>query len=161
MAAGNTYWFVEYFKRVFDFQSPDFGATPNTIKCALIKSAANGGHDPAVTDAYPTWGAGGTTNLSSSEVTAGGSYTSGGVAVATPGSTVNGAVLEIDWANPAAWAQDASNPTNARWAIFYDDSSPNKDCICWYDLGADRDMTAGELTLTMGAPALTVTCDTP
>lgn len=161
MAAGDTYWFVEYLKRVLDFQSADFGATPNTIKCALIMSAANGGHDPAVTDAYPTWGAGGTTNLFSAEVAVGGSYASGGVTVATPSTTVATATLQIDWNNPAQWAQHASNPSNARWAIFYDYTSTNKDCICFYDLGADRDMTTGPMTLTMGAPALQIVCDTP
>lgn len=161
MAAGNTYWFVRYLERVFDFQSADFGTTPNTIKCALIKSAANGGHDPSVTDAYPTWGAGGSTDLSAAEVTPGGSYVAGGATCAAPGSTVSSATLQIDWSNPPAWAQDGANPTNARWAIFYDSTSTNKDCICWYDLGGDIDMTLGETTLTMGAPALQIACDTP
>lgn len=161
MSAGSTYWFVRYLERVFDFQSADFGTTPHTIKCALIKSAANGGYDPAVTTAYPTWGAGGSVNLSSAEVAAGGSYTAGGVVVSAPGTTVSSATLQIDWGNPASWAQDGANPTNARWAIFYDDTSANKDCICWMDLGGDLDLTTGELTLTMGAPALTIVCDTP
>jgi hypothetical protein len=160
MAAGDTKWFAAYLERVFDFGEADWGATPNTIKCALIKSAANGGHDPSVTDAYPTWGAGGSTDLSAAEVTPGGSYSAGGVSVAAPGTTLNSNVIELDHGNPASWAQDASNPTNARWAIFYDDSTTNKDCMYFFDLGSDSDMTTGELSLTMGSPALTITCST-
>ena len=161
MAAGETFWFVGYFQRVFDFQSPDFGTTPNEIKCAIIKSAANGGHDPSVTDAYPTWGSGGTTDLSASEVTPGGNYVAGGAIVASPTSTLNGAVLELDWGNVPTWATHASNPSDARWLIFYDNTSTNKDCICYFDLGADRDMTTGNLATTMGVPALDITCATP
>ena len=161
MAAGNSYGFVEWLDRVFDNQTADFGTTPNTIKCALIKSAANGGWDPSVTDPYPTWGAGGTTDLSLYEVSATGSYTSGGVVCTSPVSTVVSNALRLDWDNPPSWAQDPSNPTNARWAIFYDDTSTNKDCILWFDLGGDMDMTLGELSITMGAPAYTFTVTTP
>lgn len=158
MAAGDTYWFVEYLHRVFDYGSADFGGTPNTLKMALIKSAANGGVDPTIALAYPTWGAGGSTNLSSSEVTPGGTYVAGGAELATPSSAVSGDDLQIDFSNPAAWAQDAANPTNARWGIIYDDSSTNKDCVAWYDLGADIDMTTGEFQIAMGTPALVIAC---
>lgn len=161
MAAGNTYWFVDYLKRVFDFQSPDFGATPNTIKVALIKSLANGGFDPAVTTPWPTWGASGTTNMSSYEVAPGGIYTAGGVVVTLPDTTIVGATIEIDWENPAEWTQNGSNPNNARWAIFYDDTAASKDCICWFDLGADVDLSAGALSITMGSYALRISCATP
>lgn len=157
MAAGNTYWFVEYLQRVFDFQSADFGTTPNVIKCGLITSATT----PLVDDAFPTWGGSGSSDMSSDEVTPGGNYTVGGVVCTLPATTINGYTIEIDWANPPAWAQSGSNPTDARWAIFYDDTSANKDCICFFDLGSIRDMTSGNLTLTMGAPALDITCATP
>jgi hypothetical protein len=161
MAAGDTYWFVEYLHKVFDSAIPDFGATPNSLKVAFIKSAANGGFDPAVTTPYPTWGSAGSTNLSSSEVTPGGNYSAGGLSVASPTSTVVSNVLQLDWNNPGTIAQSGSNPTNARWAIFYDDTHPDKPCLCWFDLGADSDLTTGESVLTMGTPALSITCTTP
>lgn len=157
MAVGETDLFADWIVRALNFQSADFGATPNTIKCALIKSAANGGHDPSITDAYPTWGAGGTTDLSAAEVTPGGEYVTGGQTCTSPAASRVGAVISISWDNPPAWAQDAANPDNARWAIFYDDSSTNKDCIGFYDLGADRDMTTGQLLLTMASPIYTFT----
>lgn len=158
MAAGNTYWFVEYLHQVFDFGSADFGATPNTLKFALIKSAANGGITPAIDTPRPTWGAAGSTDMSAYEVTPGGTYVTGGAALASPTSTVSGSTLQIDFGNPAAWAQDASNPTNARWGIIYDDSAVDKDCLAWFDLGADLDLSSGEFQAAMGAPALQITC---
>lgn len=158
MAAGNTYWFVSYLERVFDFADVDFGATPHALKIAFIKSVANGGITPSITTAYPTWGAAGSTNMSSYQVTPGGNYPTGGLSLATPVSTVNGAILEIDFSNPASIAQDAANPTNARWGIIYDDGAANKDCIAYYDLGADRDLTTGEFQVAMGTPALQITC---
>lgn len=158
MAAGETYWFVGYLKKVFENGIANFSGSPNTLKCALIKSAANGGHDPSIADAHPTWGASGTTNLSAAEITAGGNYTAGGEEVASPVVTIVGDVLQLDWGNPPTWSQDAANPTNARWAIFYDNTTPNKEAVCFYDLGTDRDMTSGELQLSMGTPALDIDC---
>ena len=61
MAAGDTKWFLGFVERTWDADGGDFGATPNSVKCALIKSAANGGIDPSQTEADPCWGAGGTT----------------------------------------------------------------------------------------------------
>lgn len=134
----------------------DFGATPNTIKCGLIKSAANGGDDPDVGDVDPCWGAGGTVNLLTAEVTPGGNYTTGGAACANAAATLSGGAVEIDFDNPATWATNASNPTNARWAIIYDDTATNKNCIGFLDLGADFDMTASDLAITWGAPFATL-----
>jgi hypothetical protein len=158
MAAGNSYGFVAYLEKVFDSGIADFG-TPNTIKCALIKSLANGGFDPVVTTAYPTWGSAGTTDLSTSQVTPGGNYVDGGVTCTNPTSGSVSNVLQIDWDNPPSWPQHASNPTNARWAVFYDDTHADKPCVLWYDLGTDIDMTTGELAITMGAPAYTFTVE--
>lgn len=158
MAAGTTTWFAAYLEKVFDEQVADFGTTPNTIKCALIKSAANGGHDPSASDPHPTWGSGGSTDLSASEVSTSPTYLAGGNVCANPTSARVSNVFQLDWENPASWGQDGANPTNARWAIFYDDTASNKECICFMDLGADRDMTAGELLIAMGTPALTGTC---
>jgi hypothetical protein len=151
MAIGDFRWYVSYWDRVTrGLETLDFGATPVTIKCALIKSLANGGFDPSITDAWPTWGASGTTNMLSYEVTPGGLYVTGGATCATPTSTTLSNTISLDWSDPAAWAQDAANPTNARWGIFYETVTTT--CLGFYDLGADRDMTAGELLITMYNP---------
>lgn len=156
MAQGEVFAFDSFLENVFDGGIHDFGATPNTIKCALIKSAANGGDDPAITDADPCWGAGGSTNYLSAEVTPGGNYSTGGAPCATPSATLAAGVLQLDFGDPATWSQNASNPTNARWGIVYDDTTTNKNAIAYVDLGSDFDMTTGDLTITWGAPFATV-----
>jgi len=156
MAQGDVHVFDAFLENVFDSGIHDFGATPNTIKCALIKSAANGGDDPAITDTDPCWGAGGTTNFATAQVTPGGNYTTGGNTCATASASLSGGTLQIDFGDPASWAQNASNPTNARWGIVYDDTTANKNCIAYVDLGSDFDMTTGDLTITWGAPFATV-----
>jgi len=158
MAVGDTYMFVAFVEKALDTQDADFGATPSTVKCALIKSLANGGFDPAVATPWPTWGASGTTNLSSYEVTPGGNYVAGGATCAAANTTIDGDVVELDWDNPPTWDQDASNPSNARWAIFYDDTSGTKNCIGYMDLGSDLNMTLGQLQLSMGSPVFSFDC---
>jgi len=156
MAQGDVTIFDAFLENVFDSGIHDFGSTPNTIKVALIKSAANGGDDPAVTDAVPCWGAGGTTNFATAEVTPGGNYTTGGATCASASASLSGGVLQVDFGDPATWSQNASNPTNARWGIVYDDTATNKNAIAFVDLGSDFDMTTGDLTITWGAPFATV-----
>lgn len=123
----------------------------DVINCALIDSVQT----PAVGSADPAWGAGGTVNFSTDEVTAGGNYVAGGAVCSNPSVTLNAGVCEIDFDDPATWAQHASNPTDARWGIIYNDTSTNKKCIAYVDLGSVFDMTTGDLTITWGAPFAT------
>ena len=115
-----------------------------TIKFAIVKSAANGGVDPTAALADPRWGAGGTTNLSSSEVTAGGNYTAGGETIACTLSESSGEI-KLDMDTDLQWLLNASNPTNGRWIIAYNDTDAGKRAIGYIDLGSDRDMTAGDV----------------
>jgi hypothetical protein len=156
MAQGTVSIFDAFLENVLDSGIHDFGATPNAIKVALIKSAANGGDDPAVTDPDPRWGAGGGTNFASAEVTPGGNYAAGGKSCAAASATLVGGVLHVDFGDPSTWDQHASNPTNARWGIVYDDTATGKQCIGFVDLGSDFDMSGGPLTITWGTPFATV-----
>lgn len=126
-----------------DFESDSF-------KIGLIKSAANGGDDPAASDAVPAW-SGGTTNFSGSEVTAGGNYVAGGATIANPSWVEAAGTATFDGDDPAVWSQNASNPTDARWAIIYDDTTTIKSAIAFVDLGSDFNMTTGDLTITLAA----------
>ena len=153
MSAGQTFWFADYLTRVFDYQSADFGATPNTVKCILIKST----YTPTVGLADTRYEAG--SPLYDNECDAGGSYDKGGKACDLPTSTQTSNIFKLDWQDPDPWTQNASNPANARWAVFYD--ATTLDCICFYDLGETRDMTLGELRVTMGVPALSATITEP
>lgn len=147
MAAGDLYLFHEFLEdeglKIHNLES-------DSIKCALIKSAANGGADPSESDADPRWGAGGSTDYSTSEVTAGGNYSAGGTDVAATYSESAGTAT-LDGATNPSWAQDGSNPTNARWGIIYNDTSTGKEAIGYVDLGSDIDMSAGALTITWAA----------
>lgn len=123
----------------------------DTVKCALITASLT----PTKGLTAPQWGAGlGGTDVSAFEVNGGvstGQYTAGGKTCANVTVTENGDYSEIDFDNPSSWAQDPNNPTDARWAVFYNASSPTKECLGFYDLGSVHDMTGGDTTITVGA----------
>ena len=48
----------------------------------------------------------------------------------------------VSWkANKIAIAQDASNPTNARWGIIYNNTDTNKRAVGFVDFGTARDLS--------------------
>lgn len=123
----------------------------DTINIALT----DGTTTPSATTADPRWGAGGTTNFSTEQVTVAGSYT-GPVALANPSVILAGGLAQIDWDDPATWALNASNPTNATWGIVYNDTAAGKNCIGYVDLGGTFNMQTGDLTIQFGTPAMTL-----
>lgn len=124
----------------------------HTFKVGFVKSAANGGIDPAVSTPAPCWGSGGTTNLSSSQVATGGtSYTGPQTLAGVSFSSVAGVATFS--ANNLSLAADASGFTNARWAIVYDDSDSTKRAICAVDLGADQSIATTSLTIQWNSGA--------
>ena len=151
MAQGDVHVFDAFLENVFDSGIHDFGATPNTIKCALITSATT----PAITDTDPHFGGSGTTDLSTNQAT-GGNYTAGGNTCATASASLSGGALQLDFGDPATWSQNGSNPSEVRWGIIYDDTVASKKAIGYVDLGSNFDMTTGDLTITWGAPFATV-----
>jgi hypothetical protein len=119
----------------------------DTIKVGLTDGSVT---TPSATTADPRWGAGGTTNLASEEVTPGGNYASGGAAAANPAVTLTGGLAQFD-ADDVSWAQNASNPTDATWAIIYNDTDAGKRAIGYVDIGGVFDMTTGNLSITWNA----------
>lgn len=121
-----------------------FEAT-DTLKVALVTSATV----PSASTASPT--------LSDfTEVTPGGNYSAGGTSIGDLGTavTVSGGTMTFDSATNPTWAQNASNPTNARYAIIYNDTDGSDRAIAFVDLGSTIDMTVGALTLTWNASGL-------
>ena len=117
----------------------------DTIKLALITSATV----PTDADTTPAL-------ADYTEVTAGGNYTAGGETLDTLTNMVteaSGTMTFDDTGASVTWAQDASNPTNARYALIYNDSQADV-AIAWIDLGAVVDMTAGDLTVTWNASGI-------
>lgn len=110
----------------------------DTLKLALVDDTLT----PTATTTIPHFGGTGTTDLSANEVTPGGNYSAGGVTLANVAYTLSGAVSTLA-ADKVLIAQDGSNPTNARWAVLYNDTATNKHAICAFDLASDRDLSAG------------------
>ena len=152
MAQGDVVFFDQFLYDSLDADvGHDFGSGNTTvIKCAIVDSTTT----PTAATADPAWGAGGTTNFSTWEVTVVGDYAAGGNACASPTITLNGGLLEIDFGNPAPWT--SGTDTDAKWGIIYNDSTTNKKCIGYVDLGTAFDMSTGTLTITFGSPVATL-----
>jgi len=126
----------------------------DTFKVAFVTLQVGGTPSIAKTDAIPTWGAGGTTNLATSEVTPGGGYTVGGDALATVTWGHTAGVATFDAADNV-WTSSAGSPATIKTAVFYSDTATNKDCIGFIDMTADGttaiSLLAGDITITWGA----------
>lgn len=143
MASGDIKWFV---RALLDLGEKLHDLSSDTLKVGIVKSAANGGIDPTKDTADPRWGAGGTTNLSSSEVTTGGTSYTGPLTLGSVTWTLVSNVPTLRATDPSM-AQDASGFTNGRWAIVYNDSDAGKRAIGFIDLGSDRSLVTGALTI--------------
>lgn len=122
----------------------------DTFKVGLVDSTVT----PTATTANPTWGAAGSTNMATNEVTAGGNYVAGGNTLgAADHLTLSGGTATFDGSDISI-TQHASNPTNARWGIVYNDTATNKDAIGWVDLGSVSDLTGGDFTITWNASGI-------
>lgn len=146
MAAGDITYFDQW---LVDVQEAIHNMETDTIKVGYIDS----GTTPTAATADPRWGAGGTTNFSTDEVTPGGNYAAGGPTAANPTVTLSGGAGVFD-ADDIATAQDGSNPTDARWGIIYSDTASGKNCIGFVDYGAVIDLSAGAFSITWNAAGI-------
>lgn len=146
MAQGDIVFFDQW---LVDVQEGLHDLENDSIKVGLITSAVT----PLATTTDPRWGAGGTTNFSTNQVTPGGNYATGGPAAANPSVTLVGGAGVFD-ADDISILQDVSNPTNARWGIIYNDTAVGKYCIGFVDLGADVDLSAGNFSITWNASGI-------
>ena len=150
MAKGDLKFFDDF---VDDLGTKIHDLDADTIKMALVTNATV----PSVTTAAPSWGAGGTTNFASTEVS-GTNYTAGGIDIAATFST-SAAVGTFDGATNPSWTQHASGPTNIRWGIIYNDTATNKDAIAFVDMGGGSDISLadGNISFTFAASIGTIT----
>ena len=146
MASGDVVYFDQW---LVDVQEGVHNMETDTIKVGLVTSTVT----PAPTTTDPRWGAGGSTNLSTNQVTPGGNYSTGGPSAANPSVTLSGGAGVFD-ADNISIAQHASNPTDARWGILYSDTAAGKNCIGFVDLGADTDLSAGAFSITWNASGI-------
>lgn len=128
MAAGDLVWFSQ---AKLDLLLKRHDLSSDTIKVALVTNVLT----PTETDAAPHFGGTGTTNFATNECAAGGNYTSGGLTLASKTAALVGANAKFD-ADDVSILKHASNPTNGRWWIGYNDTDANKRALFFVDLGA-------------------------
>lgn len=138
MAAGDTHVSAKFVSNMTLTALASLWAT-NTIKMGIITNAVT----PAVTDSDPRWGAGGTQNYSTAEVTPGGSYSAGGITLAATASSLSGATTSLTATSPISLAANAANPTGAYWGVFYDSTDAGKHVFGYIDLGGPVSLVAG------------------
>lgn len=145
MAAGDVVFFDQY---LVDVQEALHDQETGTFKLGLITNAVT----PSATTADPRWGAGGSTNFSSNQVTPGGNYATAGPTIANPVVSLSGGAGVFD-GDDVSIAQDASNPTDARWGIIYNTATGNR-ALGFVDLGAVIDLTAGPFSVAWNASGI-------
>jgi hypothetical protein len=145
MAQGTVGIFNEFLETI---GKSEINLDTDTIKLALVTDVTT----PTASTADPRWGAGGTTNFNTNEVTAGGNYTAEGDDILSTYSQAGGTAT-FDGTN-IEWLVDGSNPTNARWGILYSDTDSDKKCIGWVDLGEVFNMTTGDLNVNWNASGI-------
>lgn len=149
MAQGTLYLFDEFAK---SSQDGRMKIGTDTIKVALLSVI------PAVGDAVPTYGTGGTTNESTNEVAAGGGYTTGGIALSSQSFSESAGVSTFSASNITWTSAGSGDPTNVKAALIYDDSATNKDCIGYMDLTPDGttaiSLLSGNITINWNASGI-------
>ena len=148
MAAGDFKWFAQ---GIHDIGNKIIDLDTDTINFGLVTTATV----PAVTTNGPCWGAGGTTNFSTNQVTTATSYT-GPITLASKTWTKDATGAVWDAADPSVIAQDAGGATNIAYAIFYSDTATNKNCIGYMELSTAGtiSLAAGSLTITFSASGI-------
>lgn len=146
MAAGDVVFFDQF---LVDVQEGIHNLETDVIKSGFTIGTTT----PSATTADPRWGAGGTTNFSTEEVTAGGNYAAGGPTIANPTVTLTGGAAVFD-GDDISITQHASNPTNARWEIIYNDTATGKNAIGYVDLGSSTDLSAGDFSTAWNASGI-------
>jgi len=107
--------------------------------CAVLDPTTT----PAQDDASPELG-------DYTEVGTGGNYTAGGLSLGTWANFVSflAKVTTLDSTTNPLWAQDAGNDTDARWLLIYNGTQAGDPAFAFVDLGANKDMSAGDLAAT-------------
>lgn len=111
----------------------------DTIKYGIVTSTLT----PTATTADPRWGAAGTTDLSTNQVTPGGNYSTGGITIANPVTSLDTGAAKFD-ADDVSLTQHASNPTNGAFGIIYNDTATGKQAIGFVTFDSTIDFSAGD-----------------
>lgn len=147
MATGDVSWFDQALADVANKKHNLFTGG-DTIKLGLVDDTTT----PTASASDPRWGAGGSTNFSTWQVGTGGTEYTGPITLTSTGA-LSGGKFVFD-ASDVTIDQDASGFTDARWGIIYNDTSAGKEALAWVDLGSDRSIVTGPLTITWNASGI-------
>lgn len=156
MAQGTFALFHEFSESIGDGR---IDLDTDTFKAGLVTLQVGGTPTIAATDAVPTWGAGGSTNLASSEVTPGGGYTAGGIALTgvTWGQTSGTATFD-DTVNLLWTSSGSGDPATIKTLVLYSDTATNKDCVGFMDMTTDGttaiSLLSGNISVTWNASGI-------
>ena len=155
MAQGTLALFDEFAESIGDGR---IDLDTDTFKIAFVTLQVGGTPTIAKTDAVPTWGAGGTTNLNTDEVAAGGGYTAEGDALASVTWGQTAGVSTFDAANNVWTSAASGDPATIKTAVIYSDTAANKDCIGFIDMTVDGttaiSLLSGDITVSYGATGI-------
>jgi len=155
MAQGTFLLFDEFAESIADGR---IDLDTDTFKVAFVTLQAGGTPTITDSDAVPTWGAGGTTNLSTSEVSAGGGYTAGGATLASVTYSQTTGTATFDAADITWTSSGAGDPTTIKCAVLYSDTATNKDCLGFWDMTADGttaiSLLSGDINLNHNASGI-------
>lgn len=146
MAAGDIVWVDQ---ALLDLGLKIHNLDTDTLKVGLVTSSTT----PTSSTADPRWGSGGSTNWSTNQVSTGGTSYTGPITLQVSSGGGGSQTWTIVSSVPTLRAdaitlnQDASGFTNARWGIIYNDTAAGKQVLAYIDLGTDRSIVSGSLTL--------------
>lgn len=144
MATGDVTWFDQGRVSI----SGPVNLSTDTIKLGLIDDSVT----PTAGTSDPRWGSGGSTDMSAAAVSTGTAYT-GPITLDNKSWGLAGTRAVLDGANIQI-AQDGSGFTDARWAILYSDTDTGKRALGFLDLGANRSIQSGPLSINWHADGI-------
>lgn len=155
MAQGTFALFNEFAESIADGR---IDLDTHTFKVGLVTLQVGGSPTISATTAVPTWGAGGTTNISTSEVAAGGGYTAGGATLASVTYNRSAGVATFDAADVTWTSSGSGDPATIKTTVIYSDTATNKDCIGFIDMTTDGttaiSMLSGNVGITWNASGI-------
>lgn|SRR5574337_7777 len=140
MATGTVKWFDQ---GLLDLGNKKHNLASDTLKMGIVT-----GVTPAHTTADPRWGAGGTTNYSSSQVVTTGTTYTGPLTLASVTWTIVSNVPTLR-AGTITLNQDASGFTNGAYGIIYNDTSAGKEALGFIELSSTNALSiaAGQVII--------------
>lgn len=134
-----------------DFDTDDFFIALTTLQVGPTAEIA-------ATDDVPTWGTGGTTDISANEVADGGGYSAGGILLSSVTWAQAAGVGKFDAVDVVWTSAGLGDPITIKSAVIYDNDSANKDCLLFIDMTADGttavSLLAGDVTVAFGTAGI-------